>query len=204
VRSHLRTLQQFTRRLRTERLNTSDSANLWVSYAPSTPLQLCQRDAAYGSARERCNRFLHRSVLFTIWRLPSILRTCGCLCWGDGGTQSSAPPRALQRRLSGLMLLVEPLPVAQFPTLTRMLRICRRRQQGVGGKRWRSLEHEYPAASISWSNLNAPSSGSSTGHGTSHNSIQVFDSSVESWLAIGGSQDNGIQVDQAATVPATH
>jgi len=40
---------------------------------------------------------------------------------GMGGTQSSAPPRALQRHLSGLMLLVEPLPVAQFPTLTRML-----------------------------------------------------------------------------------
>src|SRR6266850_8348772 len=61
-----------------------------------------------------------------------------------------------------------------------------------------------PAASISWSNLNAPSSGSSTG---ALNITQFYPGvsihPSNPGFAIGGSQDNGIQVNQAATVPAT-
>jgi hypothetical protein len=61
-----------------------------------------------------------------------------------------------------------------------------------------------PASAISWSNLNAPSSGSSTGA----LSITQFYPGVSihpsnPGFAMGGSQDNGTQVDQAASATAT-
>ncbi len=61
-----------------------------------------------------------------------------------------------------------------------------------------------PAGTISWSNLNAPSSGSSTG---ALNITQFYPGvsihPSNPGFAMGGSQDNGTQVDQAATSPAT-
>src|SRR2546427_5476793 len=61
-----------------------------------------------------------------------------------------------------------------------------------------------PAGTISWSNLNAPSSGSSTG---ALNITQFYPGvsihPSNPGFAIGGTQDNGVQVDQAATAPST-
>jgi len=61
-----------------------------------------------------------------------------------------------------------------------------------------------PASTISWSNLNAPSSGSSTG---ALNITQFYPGvsihPSNPGFAMGGSQDNGTQVDQAATTPTT-